>query len=97
MDFIKQQQLRTRRGPMRTASIALVSGAGTISSVGRAVVVAARSVVAALDRWQARRQALRQLYMLDRRTLKDIGIDRSELQSIAYGGVHGRRRCHADR
>jgi uncharacterized protein YjiS (DUF1127 family) len=35
--------------------------------------------------------------MLDRRTLKDIGIDRSELQSIAYGRVHGRRRCHADR
>lgn len=82
---------------MRTASIALVSGAGTISSVGRAVVVAARSVVAALDRWQARRQALRQLYMLDRRTLKDIGIDRSELRSIAYGGVHGRRRRHAGR
>jgi len=82
---------------MRTASIALVSGAGTISSVGRALVGVTRSVVAALDRWQARRQALRQLYMLDRRTLKDIGIDRSELQSIAYGGVHGRRRCHADR
>jgi uncharacterized protein YjiS (DUF1127 family) len=97
MDFIEQYQLLTRRGPMRTASIALVSGAGTISSVGRAVVVAARSVVAALDRWQARRQALRQLYLLDRRTLKDIGIDRSELESIAYGEGHGRRRCHADR
>lgn len=82
---------------MRTASITLVSGADTISSVGRAVVVAAKSVVAALDRWQARRQALRQLYMLDRRTLKDIGIDRTELESIVYGEVHGRRRYHAGR
>ena len=82
---------------MRTASIALVSRADTISLVGRALIVATRSVVAALDRWQARRQALRQLYMLDRRTLKDIGLDRTELESIAYGENHGRRRYHAGR
>jgi uncharacterized protein YjiS (DUF1127 family) len=98
MTFIKQPKLRARRGAMRTASISLVTGAGPISSVGRAVVIAAMGAVAALDRWQARRQALRQLYMLDRHTLRDLGIDRSELQSIVYGDgdVCGRRRHHAD-
>ena len=82
---------------MRTASIPMVSGTGAMSSVGRAVVVAGRSLVAALDRWQARRQALRQLYMLDRRTLKDIGIDRTEIPSIVSGNIFGRRRFHAGR
>jgi uncharacterized protein YjiS (DUF1127 family) len=82
---------------MRTASIPMVTGAASISAIGRALIVAAKVVIAALDRWQARRHALRQLYLLDRRTLKDIGIDRSEVHSVVFGDTFGRRRFHAGR
>jgi uncharacterized protein YjiS (DUF1127 family) len=48
----------------------------------------------AAARWQAyldrraQRATVRILQSLDRRTLKDIGIDRSEIHSIVYGGDH---------
>jgi uncharacterized protein YjiS (DUF1127 family) len=75
----------------------MASGTALLSAAARAVAVAVSSLVAALDRWQARRQALRQLHLLDRRTLRDIGIDRSEVMSIAFGNTSGRRRCDGDR
>jgi uncharacterized protein YjiS (DUF1127 family) len=39
-----------------------------------------------------RRRALAQLKSVDPRTLRDMGIDRSELTSIVYGDPRGRRR-----
>lgn len=81
---------------MRTATVPLVT-AGPILMFGRVVAAAARRLVGALDRWQARRDALRQLYMVDCRTLRDIGIDRSELPSIVYGSARRERRCHGGR
>ncbi len=48
----------------------------------------------AIARWNARRQALRQLYMIDGRTLKDIGMSRTEINSVIFGGSDGRRRCY---
>ncbi len=56
----------------------------------------ARQVLTSLDRWQRRRQALRQLYSVDARTLKDIGMSRAEVTSVVYGGGEGRRRSHSE-
>lgn len=56
----------------------------------------AHRVVRSIDRWQARRQALRQLYSVDARTLNDIGMSRAEITSVIYGGRAGRRRPHDD-
>jgi uncharacterized protein YjiS (DUF1127 family) len=39
-----------------------------------------------------KRRALAELRSVDSRTLKDMGIDRSELTSIVYGPPNGRRR-----
>jgi len=39
-----------------------------------------------------KRRALAELRSVDARTLKDMGIDRSEATSIVYGNPNGRRR-----
>lgn len=39
-----------------------------------------------------KRRALAELRSVDPRTLKDMGIDRSEITSIVYGNASGRRR-----
>lgn len=43
---------------------------------------------------QARRRSLRAMRSLDIRTLKDIGIGRSEIMSVVYGVPDGRIRSH---
>lgn len=53
-----------------------------------------RRIVRSVDRWQARRQALRQLCSVNVRTLKDIGLDRTDVTSAIRGGGKGRRRSH---
>jgi len=46
--------------------------------------------------WQRRRTTVRILAALDERTLKDIGINPSEITSYAYGDPdQRRRRCEA--
>ncbi len=52
-----------------------------------------RTAVNVLVHWHDRRRALRQLYQVHPRTLKDIGMNRSEVNSIVYGGSSGRRRA----
>lgn len=79
---------------MRTASVTMTSISTPVSTIGRGALAAVRGVIVAVDRWQARRNALRQLYTVDRRTLRDIGIDRSELASLVHGDNFGRRRHH---
>ena len=43
-----------------------------------------------------RRRALAELRSVDPRTLKDMGIDRSEVTSLVYGNPEGRRRGCAE-
>lgn len=53
----------------------------------RALVVAAilSRCWQALRRWGQRRSAIAALHELDGRMLKDIGIDRSEIESVVHG------------
>ncbi|MFZ1197299.1 MAG: DUF1127 domain-containing protein [Pseudolabrys sp.] len=43
-----------------------------------------------------RRRAIAELRSVDARTLKDLGIDRTELTSIVYGNPNGRRRRYTE-
>lgn len=42
--------------------------------------------------WRVRRTTVLLLHSLDRRTLRDIGIDPSEIQSVVYDAGRDRRR-----
>lgn len=48
-------------------------------------------------RWQSARRTEAALRACSDRTLRDVGIDRSEITSIAYFGGRDRRRGGADR
>jgi len=45
--------------------------------------------------WRAREATVLILRSLDRRTLHDIGVDPSEIESLVYGGGDRRRRYDA--
>lgn len=44
--------------------------------------------------YRKRRRAAAELRSVDPRTLKDMGIDRSEVDSIVYGNAGDRRRAY---
>ena len=60
-----------------------------VSTVGR-IVQYGQARLAAYREERARWQTVRILQGLDDRTLKDIGIERSEIESLAYRGRSGR-------
>jgi uncharacterized protein YjiS (DUF1127 family) len=43
--------------------------------------------------WRATRAAVVALHALNAHELKDMGIDRSEIESVVYGGTPGRHRA----
>lgn len=62
---------------------------------------ALRGLRAALGRWwrsywqsRSRRAAVFMLRALDEKTLHDIGVDRSEIESVVYGEPSERRLCY---
>jgi uncharacterized protein YjiS (DUF1127 family) len=59
--------------------------------VGRRIGGAVRNVWRAYWRRRAGRATLVMLQALDDRALKDIGIDRSEIESVVYGDCGSRR------
>lgn len=56
----------------------LVLAAGAAAATGRCIDAVAT--------WRIRRQAIRRLGALDDRALKDLGIPRSEIESVVYFG-----------
>ena len=58
---------------------------------------AAGDIVEALRAYRRKRRTFHALMNLDNRTLKDIGLDRSEIMSISYGDLSGRSRRNLDR
>ena len=66
------------------------------SGLGTAIKARFVGVWRAYWDWQRRRTTVRILAALDERTLKDIGINPSEITSYAYGDPdQRRRRCEA--
>jgi len=47
--------------------------------------------------WQAKRATIAVLHELDERTLKDIGLDRSEIESVVLGATGERLRTYDDK
>lgn len=81
---------------MKTSAIR--AGADTTGSgVARYIIRTALKAAHAIWRWQMRRETLRELSRLDSHTLKDIGVDRSEINSIVFGGGSCRRRKLSDK
>ena len=93
-----KRRVTCRAQAARTRALRELPGAGLRAM--RAAVGGGRDLVRALatalaataERWwagyvarRARRAAVRELAALDDRTLKDIGVSRSEIESVVYG------------
>jgi uncharacterized protein YjiS (DUF1127 family) len=57
----------------------------------RRLVCTLQSAWGAYKALRAERETIRLLHGLDNRTLKDIGLDRSEIESVAHHPAHERR------
>ena len=62
------------------------------NSVAARIARLLRQAARAFIEWQARRTTREILRALDGRTLKDIGLDPNEIESIVYGERNERRR-----
>ena len=56
-----------------------------IRAVAEATIATARKWWRAYALWRERKAAVRELHALDDRTLRDIGVNRSEIEWVVYG------------
>jgi uncharacterized protein YjiS (DUF1127 family) len=85
-----EQWERRKRQIIRSAEVARAQALrGLVGAVLRGLRTAARAVAATAGKWwrayalrRERNAAVRELHALDDRTLKDIGINRSEIESV---------------
>lgn len=64
------------------------------SGIGRLLAASLMAAYSAFRSYRARRRTVLSLSKLSEHDLKDIGITRSEIVSIAYGSQQERRRGH---
>ena len=74
--------------------MAIVDTLGDIQNGSSAWVMQIRSWLESYIERRSKRLAVAHLKAINPRTLKDIGIDRSEASSIIHGGRQGRRRFY---
>ena len=81
-DLTPDEWQRERQGILTRAQAAR---AGAMRELGSALLhpwQAVLAVVRAYARWRERRQAVRELHSLDDRSLRDIGVSRSEIEWV---------------
>jgi uncharacterized protein YjiS (DUF1127 family) len=67
------------------------------AAIGRGLVPSLRAATRGFRRWRQRQRAIRDLQVLDDRTLKDIGVSRGEIGSVVGDLMAGRPRRGAAR
>jgi uncharacterized protein YjiS (DUF1127 family) len=81
---------------LMTSAHVIGHGRRRAATLGLALKSRIRRAWRAYWEWQRRRTTVRILSALDERTLRDIGMDPSEITSYAYGDPdQRRRRCEA--
>lgn len=80
---------------MSAAQLAKAAHRHNATLAARLAATARRSWVAYWD-WRARKATVHILRSLDRRTLKDIGLDPGEIESAVYGKPNDRLRCYRE-
>src|SRR6266566_1599160 len=86
-----EQWDRLRRQAMHRAHLArgralrAAAASALIRAVAAATIAAARKWWRAYALWRERKAAVRELHALDDRTLRDIGVNRSEIEWVVYG------------
>jgi uncharacterized protein YjiS (DUF1127 family) len=81
-DLTPDEWQRERQGILTRAQAAR---AGAMRALGSALLhpwQAVLAVVRAYARWRERREAVRELHSLDDRSLRDIGVSRSEIEWV---------------
>jgi uncharacterized protein YjiS (DUF1127 family) len=83
----ERQQILTRAQAARAGALRELGGA--LLHPWQAVL----AVVRAYARWRERRQAVRELHSLDDRSLRDIGVSRSEIEWVVWSQQAARVRA----